>query len=87
MLVQIMFFVSPVLYSGTTVGQEAGKFFSYAYYVNPMATVLDGMRWALLDLPAPSPAKILISIVSAILLLLGSILYFRRAERFFADVI
>ena len=87
MLVQILFFVSPVLYAGTTVGQEAGKFWSYAYYVNPMAGVLDGMRWALLDLPAPSAAKVLISVVSATLLLLGSILYFRRAERFFADVI
>ena len=87
MLVQIMFFVSPVLYSGTTVGEQAGKFWSYAYYVNPMASVLDGTRWALLDQPAPSAAKVLISVVSAVLLLLGSILYFRRAERFFADVI
>jgi ABC-type polysaccharide/polyol phosphate export permease len=49
--------------------------------------VLDGIRWALLDLPAPSPAKILISIGSAALLLTGAILYFKRAERFFADVI
>jgi lipopolysaccharide transport system permease protein len=87
MLVQILFFVSPVLYSGTTVGQQAGKAWSYIYYINPMATVLDGMRWALLDLPAPSIGKVLISIVSAAILLVGSILYFRRAERFFADVI
>lgn len=87
MLVQILFFVSPVIYSGTTVGEQAGKFWSYAYYVNPMASVLDGMRWALLDQPAPSLAKVLISIGSAALLLTGAILYFRRAERYFADVI
>jgi hypothetical protein len=42
---------------------------------------------ALLDQPAPSTVKILISIGSASLLLLGAILYFRRAEQFFADVI
>jgi lipopolysaccharide transport system permease protein len=87
MLVQILFFASPVLYSGTIVGQTSGEIWSYLYYLNPMASVLDGTRWALLDQPAPSAAKILISITSASLLLVGSILYFRRAEQFFADVI
>jgi len=86
-LVQILFFASPVIYSGATVGQSSGEFFAYLYYVNPMATVLDGTRWALLDQPAPSVAKILISIGSATLLLTAAILYFRRAEQFFADVI
>jgi homopolymeric O-antigen transport system permease protein len=87
MLVQILFFASPVLYSGATVGQTSGEIWSYLYYLNPMATVLDGTRWALLDQPAPSLAKVLISVGSASVLLVGSILYFRRAEQFFADVI
>jgi lipopolysaccharide transport system permease protein len=87
MLVQILFFASPVIYSGTTVGQTAGDAWSYLYYLNPMATVLDGTRWALLDQPAPSATKVLISIGSASILMVGGILYFRRAEQFFADVI
>jgi lipopolysaccharide transport system permease protein len=87
MLVQILFFASPVIYSGATVGETSGEFWSYLYYVNPMATVLDGTRWALLDQPAPSVAKVLISIGSASILMVGAILYFRRAEQFFADVI
>jgi lipopolysaccharide transport system permease protein len=87
MLVQILFFASPVIYSGTIVGQDAGELWSYLYYVNPMAAVLDGTRWALLDQPAPSAAKVLISIGSASVLFTGAILYFRRAEQFFADVI
>jgi lipopolysaccharide transport system permease protein len=87
MLVQILFFASPVIYSGATVGQTSGEALSYLYYLNPMATVLDGTRWALLDQPAPSAAKVLISIGSASLLMTGAILYFRRAEQFFADVI
>jgi lipopolysaccharide transport system permease protein len=87
MLVQILFFASPVLYSGTIVGDQAGKIWSYLYYINPMASVLDGTRWALLGQPAPAVAKILISIGSASLLMVGAILYFRRAEQFFADVI
>jgi lipopolysaccharide transport system permease protein len=87
MLVQILFFASPVIYSGTIVGQDAGELWSYLYYVNPMAAVLDGTRWALLDQPAPSAAKVLISIGSASVLFTAAILYFRRAEQFFADVI
>jgi len=87
MLVQILFFASPVLYSGTIVGQTSGEIWSYLYYVNPMASVLDGTRWALLDQPAPSVGKVLISVTSASVLLVGAVLYFRRAEQFFADII
>jgi lipopolysaccharide transport system permease protein len=87
MIVQILFFASPVIYSGATVGQTSGKAWSYLYYLNPMASVLDGTRWALLGQPAPSAVKVLISIGSASLLLVGAVLYFRRAEQFFADVI
>jgi lipopolysaccharide transport system permease protein len=88
MLVQILFFASPVIYSGSTVGQTSGEVWSYLYYLNPMATVLDGTRWALLvGQPAPGAVKVLISIASASVLLVGAILYFRRAEQFFADVI
>jgi lipopolysaccharide transport system permease protein len=86
-IVQILFFASPVIYSGAIVGQSSGEFLSYLYYVNPMATVLDGTRWALLAQPAPSLAKVLISVCSATVLLTAAILYFRRAEQFFADVI
>jgi lipopolysaccharide transport system permease protein len=87
MLVQVLFFVSPVLYSGTLVGDQAGRAWSYIYSINPMASVIDGMRWALLDQPYPGTANILISVGSAALLLIGALVYFRRAEHYFADVI
>jgi len=87
MLVQIMFFASPVLYSGALVGDEAGEAWAYIYSINPMASVLDGMRWALLDQPYPGTVNILISIGSALILLLGALFYFRRAEQYFADLI
>jgi lipopolysaccharide transport system permease protein len=90
MLVQILFFASPVLYSGTQVGDEAGKAWSYIYSLNPMASVLDGMRWALVgapDAPHPGTVNILISVGSALVLLTAALLYFRRTEQYFADVI
>ncbi len=87
MLVQILFFASPVLYSGTQVGNTSGHAWSYIYSINPMASVLDGMRWALLAQPYPGTVNILISVASATVILVGALFYFRRAENFFADVI
>ena len=88
MLIQILFFASPVLYAGTMVGDTSWHGWSYIYSINPMASVLDGMRWALIDgQPYPGTVNILISVTSAALLLLGALFYFRRAEDFFADVI
>jgi lipopolysaccharide transport system permease protein len=87
MLIQVMFFASPILYSGTQVGDQAGKAWSYIYSINPMASVLDGMRWALFDQPYPGTANILISVGTALLLLVGALVYFRRTEQYFADVV
>jgi lipopolysaccharide transport system permease protein len=87
MLIQVLFFASPVIYSGTLVGDQSGHAWSYVYSLNPMASVLDGTRWALLDQPYPGTVNILISIASALVILVGALLYFRRAENFFADLI
>jgi lipopolysaccharide transport system permease protein len=69
------------------VGNQAGEAWRYIYSINPMASVLDGMRWALLDQPYPGTVNILISVASALVILLAALFYFRRAENFFADVI
>jgi lipopolysaccharide transport system permease protein len=87
MLVQILFFASPVLYSGTTTGEQAGRVWHYLYSINPIASVLDGMRWALFDNPYPGTVNILISVASASVILVGALFYFRRAEQYFADLI
>ena len=87
MLIQIMFFASPVLYSGTQVGQQAGQAWAYIYSINPMATVLDGVRWALLAQPAPGTLNVLISLSSATVILVVALFYFKRSENYFADVI
>lgn len=87
MLIQVLFFASPVIYSGTQVGEKSGHAWSYIYSINPMASVLDGTRWALYDQPYPGTVNILISVASALLILVGALIYFRRAEDFFADVI
>jgi lipopolysaccharide transport system permease protein len=81
-LLQVWLFVSPVIYpSSLVVGWK-----EYVYAVNPLVGVLDGFRWSLLGAPAPGPEG-LVSLLSGSLLLLGGFVYFRRAERRFADLV
>jgi lipopolysaccharide transport system permease protein len=83
MIVQAMFFLTPVVYPGTLIDGR----WQYLYSLNPMATVLDGIRWALLDTPAPGWAEAAVSVGSAILLLTASLSYFRRTEHYFSDLV
>jgi lipopolysaccharide transport system permease protein len=84
MLVQIMFFITPVLYSGENLVTGGWR---YVWALNPMVAVIEGLRWAVIATPAPEIGTVLISIGSACALLLIALWYFRRTEQFFADVI
>lgn len=82
LLLQVWLFASPVVYSSSLV--EGG--WQYVYALNPMVTVLDGFRWSVADGPAPGPES-LVSAAVVLVLLVGGLAYFRRAERAFADVV
>jgi lipopolysaccharide transport system permease protein len=58
----------------------------YVYALNPMVTVLDGFRWSVADGPAPGPEGI-VSVGVVVSLLAVGLVYFRRAERSFSDVV
>ncbi len=80
---QIMMFVSPVAYPSTVVPAE----WQWAYALNPMATVIDGFRWVLLEgQPAPGPSSF-VSVAVVGLGLLGGLYFFRWQEDRFADVV
>jgi lipopolysaccharide transport system permease protein len=81
-LLQFWLFVTPIAYPATIVPAK----WNFLLYLNPMAGVVDGFRWALLAQPAPSGAFVL-SVVVAIGLLVTGLFYFRRLEDTFADVI
>lgn len=81
-LVQIGLFVSPVVYSASLVPASV----RILYDLNPMTLVIQGFRWALLGASAPS-SLMFISIPLVALLLVSGVFYFRRTERFFADII
>ena len=83
-LVQIWLFVTPVAYSSSLITRP---WLRTVYAVNPMVVVVDGFRYALLGTPAPSVATLLVSTTTSLVVLVVGVIYFRRAERTFADVI
>jgi homopolymeric O-antigen transport system permease protein len=83
LLVQLWLFASPIAYPLSLVPEA----YRELYAINPMVSVIGGFRWALLGTPAPSLLSILVSMVTATVMLLVGIAYFRRAERTFADLI
>jgi lipopolysaccharide transport system permease protein len=83
LFVQLWLFASPIAYPSSLIPGD----WLYLYALNPMVTVIDGMRWAFLGSDAPSLDVVACSVAGALCVLVVSVLYFRRAERFFADVV
>lgn len=83
MAVQVMFFVTPIVYPSSVVPGN----WQYVYALNPLSSVIDGFRWAVFNTPAPGLGEIAISVGAAVLLLAFSLSYFQRTERFFADLV
>jgi lipopolysaccharide transport system permease protein len=82
-LTQLWLFATPVVYSAGSLSQP----WRTLYGLNPLVGVVEGFRWSLLGTARPASASMLVSVGSAVLLLLGGLAYFRRTEDFFADVI
>lgn len=82
-LAQVWMYASPVIYSVSLVPEK----WRLLYGLNPMAGVIEGFRWALLDKGSPDLAVMAISTGVVILVLLGGLVYFNRMARTFADVV
>jgi lipopolysaccharide transport system permease protein len=80
--VQLLMYAAPVVYPASIVPAKIQIF----YALNPMVGVIEGFRAALLGTQAMPWSWIALGgAVSALLLATGA-LYFRRSERFFADI-
>jgi lipopolysaccharide transport system permease protein len=82
-LVQIWMFASPVAYPVSLVPEK----WRLLYSLNPMTGVIEGFRWALLAKETPDFGAIGISAVVVVVLLFGGMVYFKRVERTFADLV
>ena len=82
-LTQLWFFATPVVYPASLVPARWRPWLG----LNPMSGVVEGFRWALTGGDQGPPLLALSSALSASLLLVSGLYYFRRMERGFADVI
>ncbi len=82
-LVQFWMFASPVVYPVSMLPEK----YHLIYAINPMAGIIEGFRSALLGTVAFPTQMVLVSAVVSIIMFIIGALYFRRTERYFADVI
>ncbi len=82
-MLQIWMYASPIVYPLSMVPEQ----WQGLYALNPMVGVIEGFRWAVFDQGAPNFGALAISGVMIALLMVGGLIFFRRAERTFADVI
>ena len=83
-LAQLGLYLSPVGFSSSIIPEK----WRLVYSINPMVGVIDGFRWAVLAGEAEIyvPGFAISTVIILILLYFGSV-YFKKAERTFADVI
>lgn len=82
-LIQIWMFASPVAYPVGLIPEKWRLLYSF----NPLAGVIEGFRWALLGKESPDFRVIAVSTMVVFALLFGGLIYFKRTERTFADLV
>jgi lipopolysaccharide transport system permease protein len=81
-MIQLGMYATPVAYPARIIPPS----FQFIYYLNPIAGVIEGFRWTLLDSYAPQTSSYF-SYCIGLLLFLTSLYYFKKTERVMADLI
>jgi lipopolysaccharide transport system permease protein len=79
-IVQFGLYLTPVGFSSTVIPAK----WRLIYFINPMAGIIDGFRWSVLNEPLYIPGFI-ISVAVTLLFLAVGVFYFRKTEKGFAD--
>jgi lipopolysaccharide transport system permease protein len=82
-LLQLLLFASPLGYSAEEIRGAA----RIAYAINPVTGIAEGFRWTVLGLPQPALAFLIVPTLGTAVLLVSGLVYFRRTERTFADIV
>ena len=81
-VIRMLIYTAPIVYSASSISEH----YRFLYSLNPIVGVIEGFRASLLGLPMPW-LFIWPGIITATILLLGGVIYFKRMEWLFADVI
>lgn len=85
-VVQVGLYATPVAYPAALVTDVIPGWAGVVYYLNPMAGITEGFRWAVLGTTPPKPLTFL-SLSITLILLLGGLFYFKSVERTMADLV
>ena len=80
---QLMIFITPVIYPLSIVRPS----FQFVLSMNPMAGVINSLRSSLATNSISDKNSLFISILSSLIIFLIGMIYFRKTERYFADLI
>jgi lipopolysaccharide transport system permease protein len=89
-VVQLGLYISPVAFSSSTIyhSQNIPVFLKFIYGLNPMVGVIDGFRWCITGGQIQINANgFILSVLVSFLFLVWGISYFRKTEKYFADII
>jgi lipopolysaccharide transport system permease protein len=82
-MLQVWMYAGPIVYPLSIVPEE----WRLIYSLNPMVGVIEGFRWAVAGTGQPDLAAMGLSLIIILVLLVGGLVFFKRQERQFADVI
>jgi lipopolysaccharide transport system permease protein len=82
-LVQFWLFASPVAYPASLVPQK----WRWLYGLNPMAGVIEGVRWSLTGHTSAPGRLIFVSTAAVVVVLVSGVAYFQMVETTIADVV
>ena len=82
-IVQLLMYASPVVYPASLIPEQ----YRLLYGINPMVGVIEGFRSALLSTNPMPWDLILVGSISSVVFAISGLLFFRKRELIFADVI
>lgn len=81
--IQMLLFVTPVIYPVSIIPER----FQWIAFLNPMSGIITAARSSLLGNGSVDWLALAVSIGISLVLLVGGLAYFKKTERFFADII
>lgn len=82
-ITQIWMYASPIVYPLSMVPEQ----WRWLYSLNPMVGVIEGFRWALLGKQQPDFVAMGMSVTVILMALIAGLVFFKKNEQSFADVI
>jgi homopolymeric O-antigen transport system permease protein len=82
-MLQIWMYATPIVYPVSIIPPD----WRLLYSLNPMVGVIEGFRWAVFGKGDPNFVAVGLSLFMVAVLLIGGLIFFRRMEQSFADLI